>query len=191
MALRLGELVPLEQVLSHCPVQNVFGVLLHQVLFILFAVLKQFGILSQLFLPHLINNNLRRIIFLIFLDHLVDLGLSLTILLVRIVIASLGESFIGQIAIIVIGAIFLMLIFDNTLLGLVQLLNIFKLSSMGFEFSLDILKSHIVKRRLHMHHCLLSVFLFRQVIILVQVHVIVTHRLLELLSALVFHIREC
>jgi hypothetical protein len=145
VALRLGKLVPLEQFLSHCSVQNVFGVLLHQVLFILFAVLKQFGILSQLFLPHLVNNNLRRIIFLIFLDHLVDLRLSLTILLVRIVIASFGESFIGQIAIIVIGAIFLMLIFDNTLLELVLLLNIFKLSSMGFEFSLDILKRHIVK----------------------------------------------
>lgn len=145
VALRLGKLVPLEQVLAHCSVQNVFGVLLHQVLFVLFAVLEQFGILSKFFFPHLIDDNLRRIIFLVFLDHFVDLGLGLTILLVRIVIASLSESFIRQIAIIVIRAIFLMLIFHNTLLELVLLLNIFKLSSMGLDFSLDIIKSHIVK----------------------------------------------
>ncbi len=62
---------------------------------------------------------------------------------------------------------------------------------MGFELGLDILKSHIVERRLYMHHSLLPVFLLRQVIIFVQVHVVVIHRLLELLSALVFHLIEC
>ncbi len=117
--------------------------------------------------------------------------LSLTVLLVWIVIASLRESFIRQIAFVVVGVVFLMFIFGNAFLELVLLFYIFQPSSMGLELGLDILKSHIVEGRLYMHHSLLTVFLLCQVIIFVQVYVIVIHCLFELLSALVFHLIEC
>lgn len=68
---------------------------MHQIFLVLFTILKELGILFEFILPHLVNNDLVLIIFLVLLDHLVDLGLSLSILFVRVVLTAFGEGFVG------------------------------------------------------------------------------------------------
>lgn len=83
--------------------------------------------------------------------------------------------------------ILLLLIYDS-FFDFIGLLNGFHLSFMSLKFSLYIFQCHIIKWRLYMNNSLLSIFLFSQIIIFMQIHIIILHNLIKLLPSVIFHI---
>ena len=125
---RLSEFVPFEKILSDSTVHDIFSIFLNQIFLIFFSILGNFKVLIKFLFPHLIQHNLLRIFLLILFDHFINLRLSFSILLVRIILPSFRELFVWR----GLYYIVLLILIWNSFFGFVWLLNWFHLPSVSF-----------------------------------------------------------